>query len=254
MEIEQPKPNVGFCPSERTEGSLTGDPPVRFRSAEAPYLTCTERTCLGVAEEPLEAQSCAQLDLPSRRGNLGNASQARGIHETVGRPQIGVVERIEELCSRFESGFLSYVKLTYNSQIHRLQTGAINGIASRVSVGVGGRSRKRSGVEPRGGVARSRRKDLLAGNVGANRILADNRSCVCGIAEHGDGEREAALSLVYDGTAPVACEGSHDLIRAVGFGTVDRANSKPMVSSARRGAPNPESAGRRAEGHTTGRP
>ena len=77
-----------------------------------------------------------------------------------------------------------------------LHAGSVHGIPSHVAERKRARRGKRGGIEPGIGGPRSGSEHGLAGVVRANRILADGGSCICRVAENGDRERKAALSLV----------------------------------------------------------
>ena len=71
------------------------------RKGEVPW-TSPSRDC-----SFLEADACAELDLAARCGYFGDAAEAGGIHEPVRRAQVGVIERVEELCARLKTSLLS---------------------------------------------------------------------------------------------------------------------------------------------------
>ena len=62
---------------------------------------------------------------------------------------------------------------------------------------------KCGGIEPFRWAVRAWAEDRLAGIVGANRIFAQNRACIGGIAEHRDGEGHAGLNLINGAQLPV---------------------------------------------------
>ena len=68
--------------------------------------------------------------------------------------------------------------------------GSIDGVATRIAIGVSRRRREGRRIEPCGGVVRAGGEDLLPGYVGADRILADDGSCVGGVSKDRDGEGE----------------------------------------------------------------
>jgi hypothetical protein len=154
----------------------------------------------------LEAYASAELDFAARRGYLGDAAEARGVHEAVWRTEIGVVERVEELRACFEAGLLCNAELAHDPRIEGLQTGSVDHVSAGVAVGVGGRCCERLGIDPGRGVPRAGSEDLLSRKIRANRVFAHNRACICGISEDGDGEGETGLSLEFERRAPVAAE------------------------------------------------
>src|ERR1035437_4237115 len=154
----------------------------------------------------LKRQARTHLNLPPGRRDFRDASEARCIYKTVWRSQVGVVEGIEELCARFKPCLLRHAELAHDAEVHGLHSGTIHRVAPHIAVGVSRGSRKRVGIEPCGRVASAGAKDLLSGEVGADGVLSDDRSGIGGIAEDRDGEREAALHLIFHGAAPVAGE------------------------------------------------
>ena len=93
----------------------------------------------GEAQSHSETDARTQLDFASGGGDFGNAAEARRVDEAVGSAVVGVVQRIEELGPGFEAGLLLNRKFAHDAEVHRLQTGAIDGVAAHVSIRVSGR-------------------------------------------------------------------------------------------------------------------
>ena len=55
----------------------------------------------------LEADARAELDFAARRGDFGDAAEAGGVYEAVGRSVVGVIEGVEEFAAHFEARLLS---------------------------------------------------------------------------------------------------------------------------------------------------
>jgi len=110
--------------------------------------------------------------------------------------------------------------------------GAVNGVAADISESEGGGSREGSWVKPLRGSARARGKNRLAGEVGANRIFAEDGAGVGGIAENGNSEGESALDLVDRGEIPIAGERVEQALAGDGRNIVDEAGGEAMTDVA----------------------
>jgi len=62
----------------------------RFIPQRNSFMNYSESISSALAEEPLEAAPCAEVSLPFRRRDLGNAAEAGRGHKAVGRSQVGV--------------------------------------------------------------------------------------------------------------------------------------------------------------------
>ena len=90
----------------------------------------------------LEAEPCAELNFASRGRNLGDAAKAGCVHKPVWSAEVGVIERVEELCACLEVCFLSHREVASDSQIHADQRGTVHGIAAHVAIGIGRREQQ----------------------------------------------------------------------------------------------------------------
>ncbi len=139
-----------------------------------------------------------------------------------------MVEGVEELGAGFKPGSFAQADFTHHSQVHGVQTGAIDRVAAHIAEGIGRRRGKGRGVEPSGRIARARGKYLCTGNIGADGILADHGSRIGSVAKDGDGQRESGLRLVLDGPAPITREGLSQVAGAKGARGVDRTESEAV--------------------------
>ncbi len=180
----------------------------------------------------LEGDARAQLNLAARRGGFADGAELRGVHETVGRAQIGVVEGVEKFGAELEFCPLGKFERACEREIQSLHAGAVNGVAADISESEGGGSREGSWVKPLRGSARARGKNRLAGEVGANRIFAEDGAGVGGIAENGNSEGESALDLVDRGEIPIAGERVEQALAGDGRNIVDEASGEAMTDIA----------------------
>src|SRR6185503_3105706 len=97
-------------------------------------------------------------------------------------------------------------KFALQGEIESLPSWAINCISSYVTESESSRCGKRSRVEPLICRSSAWSKDRLARIVRANRVFTKQCPCICGVAEDGDGKREAALRLVDRRELPVSRE------------------------------------------------
>jgi hypothetical protein len=59
-----------------------------------------------------ERQPRAELHFTTWSGRFGNGSELWRVHKAIGRSEIGVIERVEELCAELKVRLFSQIKLT----------------------------------------------------------------------------------------------------------------------------------------------
>src|SRR5262245_40711008 len=183
---------------------ITRRTPAQYRARKQAALSSVNRLFTrAVLYRSLERKPHTDLDLAPRRRGLGDRAELRRVHEAAGRPQIRMIERVEEFGPELEFRLLGQAELAGQRQVQRLHPGAVDGIPPRVPEPERCRGGKRRGVEPTIRSARALAKDRLAGVVGADGILAEQRSCVGSVAENRDGERESALDLINGREPPI---------------------------------------------------
>src|SRR6185437_565510 len=132
----------------------------------------------------LERQTCTQLNLASRSCRLGDRSKLRRIHEAIRRPQVRMIQRIEELAAELELRALGDGEIASQGKVQSLHSRSVYRVSAYVTEGECRRSGECCPVEPLGCGTSARPKDWLTGIVGAIRIFAQRRSGVGGIAKH----------------------------------------------------------------------
>ena len=140
-----------------------------------------------------------------------------------------MVQRVEELPARLQPHPLGHGKGPHDGRIEGLHPRTIDGIASHVSEGIRRRGREGARIEPLLGIVCAVGEDLLAGKVGANRVLAQCRACVGSIAKDRDGHGIAALYLEDGGEAPVLRQRSAEARAVPRRRVIDAAERKAMA-------------------------
>ena len=74
-------------------------------------------TCFGRGKEHLERYSCPKLDLASGAGGFGDGAGLGRIDEAVRRPQIAVIEGVEELSAELELHPLGQAEVAGQSKV-----------------------------------------------------------------------------------------------------------------------------------------
>jgi hypothetical protein len=144
----------------------------------------------------LERDANAQLNLAAWSGRFGDRPKLRRVHEAIGYAEIDVIERVEEFGPELQLHFFGQAELALQGEIEALHSGAINRIAPQVAEGKcrwRGEGRR---VEPTVGTASARTEDRLAGVIGADWILTQQRAGIGGVAEDRNREWEPALNLI----------------------------------------------------------
>src|SRR5205823_4607239 len=127
----------------------------------------------------------------------------RGIHETVRRTQICVIERVEKFAAELELRSFSEHEVARKREIERLHARTVNGIAPDVAKSKCRRSGKGSSIHPLACRASPGAKYRLAGVVSTIGIFAQGSAGVCRISENRNGERKPCLHLINGGKLPV---------------------------------------------------
>src|SRR5215475_8631226 len=74
----------------------------------------------------------ADLDFAARRRGLGDRAELRRVHEAAGRPQVRMIERVEEFGAELEFHLFGYAELTGQREVQRLHSRAVYRIPSRI--------------------------------------------------------------------------------------------------------------------------
>src|SRR5262249_36641566 len=147
----------------------------------------------------LERQTGAYLQLSARRRCLSDRTELGRVHKTIGSPEIRVVHSVERLAAKLDTRQFANPERAHERKVEGLDAGSVHAVARRVAVGERSGCGKGSGVEPLHRIVRAGAEYGLTSGVRPNRILAEYRARVRGIAEDGDRKREATLDLVQRG-------------------------------------------------------
>ena len=74
----------------------------------------------------------AHLHLAARRRGVGDGSELRCIHETIWRPEVHLVERIEEFAAYLKLHALGDAEFMDDGEVEGLHAGTVDGVAAHV--------------------------------------------------------------------------------------------------------------------------
>src|SRR6201987_3671713 len=152
-----------------------------------------------------EGEAAAQMNFAAGGHGHGDGAELRLVDVAVGGADVGFVEGVESLEAELEGSFFLDLQGTRESDVHRLQAGPVDGIATDIPKGISGGSSEGRGVEPLLSVVRAGAEDGRAGGVSANGIFAKDSAGISGVTEDGNSERHSGLDPIDGGEIPILC-------------------------------------------------